>query len=152
MPCFVIFARFVGNYSQHECGLGFSVQPGHRGDWICELEKYHVGFNKRLMEPKQRTQKLTRNLEKQYFRYGEVRYGQITLSVLSFRFDICSNKTYLQSVKYPQQKHPVPGVVLLGRGVWTLWTHWEHLTADGGSELQLCQESISEISGKNLKN
>ena len=95
---FVIFARFVGNYSQHECGLGFSVQAGHRGDWICELEKYHVGFNKRLMEPKQRTQKLTRNLEKQYFRYGEVRYGQITVSVLSFRFDICSNKTYFYKV------------------------------------------------------
>ena len=104
---FVMFSRFVGNYSQHECGLSFTVLAGHRGDWICELEKYHVGFNKRLMEPKQRTQKLTRNLEKQYFRYGEVRYGQITMSVLSFRFDICSNKTYLQSVKYPEAPSPL---------------------------------------------
>ena len=105
----------MGNYSQHECGLGFSVQPGHRGEWICELEKYHVGFNKRLMELKQNTQKMTQNLEKQYFRYGEVRYGQITLSVLSFRFDICPNKTLFTKCLTILQ-HPVSTVVLYCRG------------------------------------
>ena len=38
---------FHGDYSKFECGLSFTVEPRHRGVWICELEKYHVGFDKR---------------------------------------------------------------------------------------------------------
>ena len=44
------FSRLAGNYSRHECGLIFELNPQHRGVWICELEKYHTGFNKRLVQ------------------------------------------------------------------------------------------------------
>ena len=40
---------FHGQYSEFECGLSFQVEPRHRGVWICELEKYHVGFDKRFV-------------------------------------------------------------------------------------------------------
>ena len=56
--------ELAGNYSRFECGLTFLVEPRHRGLWVCELEKYHLGFERR---------------------YGEVRSGQIRLSVLSGR-------------------------------------------------------------------
>ena len=36
-----------GNYTKHQCGISFIVTPGHRGVWICELEKYHLGFTRR---------------------------------------------------------------------------------------------------------
>ena len=37
----------VGNYSAFECGISFTVRPGDRGVWLCELEKYHHGFARR---------------------------------------------------------------------------------------------------------
>ena len=48
--CSVEGAKRVGNYSQHECGMKFTVGPQHRGVWLCEMEKYHAGFGRRLVE------------------------------------------------------------------------------------------------------
>ena len=45
-----------------ECGLEFQASSGHSGVWICELERYHPGFSRR---------------------YGEIRYGQVSVSVTS---------------------------------------------------------------------
>ena len=50
----------AGDYGQHQCGLTFTAGPHHSGVWVCELERYHSGFSRR---------------------YGEVRYGQVTLTV-----------------------------------------------------------------------
>ena len=46
--CNMDHVDFHGNYSEFECGLSFKVEPRHRGVWICELEKYHVGFDRRF--------------------------------------------------------------------------------------------------------
>ena len=45
--CSVEGAVLVGNYSYHECGIQVTVGPGHRGVWLCEIEKYHAGFGRR---------------------------------------------------------------------------------------------------------
>ena len=52
--------RRAGDYSQHQCGLSFTAAAHHSGVWVCELERYHSGFSRR---------------------YGELRYGQVTVSV-----------------------------------------------------------------------
>jgi len=52
--------RSAGDYNQFQCGIQVTAQPKHRGVWICELERYHAGFSRR---------------------YGEVRYGQVSVSV-----------------------------------------------------------------------
>ena len=50
----------AGDYSQHQCGLSFTAAAQHSGVWVCELERYHTGFSRR---------------------YGELRYGQVTVTV-----------------------------------------------------------------------
>lgn len=49
---------------RHECGVEFLATAKHAGVWICELERYHAGFSRR---------------------YGEIRYGQVSVSVASNR-------------------------------------------------------------------
>ena len=50
----------AGDYSLHQCGLSFTAQPHHTGVWVYELERYHTGFHRR---------------------YGELRYGEVTVTV-----------------------------------------------------------------------
>ena len=57
--CTITVSR-AGDYSQHQCGLSFRAAAHHSGVWVCELERYHRGFSRR---------------------YGELRYGQVTVSV-----------------------------------------------------------------------
>lgn len=60
--CTMHGVEMVGNYSQHQCGIRIAkLRPKDRGVWLCEIEKYHAGFSRR---------------------YGEVRYGQMSLGVV----------------------------------------------------------------------
>ena len=45
--CTLAGVERIGNYSEYECGISFTVKPHHRGVWLCELEKYHPGFARR---------------------------------------------------------------------------------------------------------
>ena len=74
LGCTVAGARLAGNYSRRECGLEFRAEARHRGLWLCELEKYHLGFSRRCGGY------VSRQCD-YLLRYGEVRYGQILLSV-----------------------------------------------------------------------
>ena len=43
--------RLIGDYAKHQCGIRLShLDPGDRGNWQCELEKYYLGFSRRYGE------------------------------------------------------------------------------------------------------
>ena len=43
--------EFIGDYNKHQCGVRIhGLDARDRGTWMCEVEKYYVGFSRRYGE------------------------------------------------------------------------------------------------------
>ena len=49
----------VGDYDKFQCAITFLARSRHKGSWVCEIEKYHVGFGRRYGEVRTREMMLT---------------------------------------------------------------------------------------------